>query len=80
MPPARCDVDHVVRYADGGRTHPDNGALRCHPHNQARERPRPPSTRHLARQRTPAEADEWLEMRRRQIRDRVLHDPAWGAA
>jgi hypothetical protein len=73
-PAGRCEVDHIWRYADGGPTTPDNGRLLCDPHNQARERP-PPVPSHRARRRSPDQIDTWLEMRRAQIRDQVIHDP-----
>lgn len=77
VPAHRCDVDHIWRWADGGPTRPDNGRLRCPPHNRQRERPLPGSTR-VHRQRTPDEAVAYAEMVRARIRDRILHDPAWG--
>jgi hypothetical protein len=76
-PARRCEVDHIWRYADGGSTTPDNGRLLCDPHNRARERP-PPVPGPRTPRRTPEQIDAWLEMRRAQIRDKVLHDPAWG--
>jgi hypothetical protein len=76
-PAGRCQVDHIWRYADGGPTRADNGRLLCDPHNQARERP-PPVPGPRARRRSPEQIGAWLEMRRAQIRDQVLHDPAWG--
>ena len=75
VPAHRCEADHVWRFADGGPTRPDNGELKCRPHNLARERPQPPSPppRHL----TDAQARARLELARQRIRDRLLHDPTW---
>ena len=73
----RCDVDHILRYADGGPTHPGNGRLRCAPHNRAREKPPPRTTRTHTRC-DPEDRLAHLELLRARIRDRVLHDPAWG--
>ncbi len=36
VPAARCDVDHVVEYVDGGLTTQANGRLRCPAHNRQR--------------------------------------------
>jgi uncharacterized protein DUF222/HNH endonuclease len=36
QPAERCDVDHVVPWAQGGLTTQDNGRLRCPPHNRHR--------------------------------------------
>jgi len=38
----RCEVDHVVPWAAGGRTTQDNGRLLCSFHNRLRNRERPP--------------------------------------
>jgi uncharacterized membrane protein YgcG len=35
-PASRCQVDHVVPYAEGGLTTPENGRLLCGPHNRQR--------------------------------------------
>lgn len=77
-PGHRCHIDHITRHRDGGTTHPANGQAVCPPHNQAREKPPPPTTRHHARPRTPHQTDTWLQTRRAQIRDQLLHDPHWG--
>jgi hypothetical protein len=37
-PAARCDVDHVIPYADGGPTTQANGRLYCGTHNQEAQR------------------------------------------
>ena len=36
VPAARCDIDHVVPYNDGGPTTQDNGVLRCPAHHRWR--------------------------------------------
>ena len=38
----RCQIDHVVPWAAGGRTTQDNGRLLCGFHNRLRNRERPP--------------------------------------
>jgi hypothetical protein len=43
VPAARCHIDHIHRYRDGGVTHPDNGQALCPAHNRLREHP-PPHT------------------------------------
>lgn len=75
VPGHLCQVDHVWRWADGGPTRPDNGELRCGPHNRARERPRP--RRPPPRQRTDEQAGAFLDLLRERIRDRLAHDPTW---
>ena len=50
VPAERCEVDHVVPFADGGPTVAENGRLACGSHNRCRpgaerppgEQPRPP--------------------------------------
>jgi hypothetical protein len=79
VPADRCDIDHVWRHADGGPTHPDNGRTLCGPHNRAREHP-PPATRRRPRLRTLDQRLAHLELLRRRIADRLVHDPAWGYA
>lgn len=34
VPSARCQVDHLTSWAEGGTTDADNGAPKCHHHNQ----------------------------------------------
>ena len=34
VPAARCEVDHIVEYEDGGETTQENGTLACGPHNR----------------------------------------------
>ncbi len=34
VPAARCDVDHIVPYSQGGKTSQFNGAINCRPHNR----------------------------------------------
>ena len=75
VPGHRCEADHVWRFADGGPTRPDNGVLKCRPHNLARERPRPPSP--PPRSMTDEQALAHLELARERIRDWLLHDPTW---
>ena len=78
VPADRCEIDHIWRYADGGPTRPDNGQTRCGPHNRQRENPPPPARGRPFRPWTPAEGAAYLETLRRRIRDRLVHDPAWG--
>jgi hypothetical protein len=45
VPAEDCEVDHVVPFAEGGPTTPDNGRLACGFHNRSRpgaQRPEPP--------------------------------------
>ena len=63
VPAERCEVDHVWRHADGGPTHPDNGRLRCGPHNRARERA-PTRTRRRPDRPRPPRSPEQLERAR----------------
>lgn len=42
VPADRCQIDHIVEYADGGETTEDNGRLRCEPHNPYRRSPHEP--------------------------------------
>jgi hypothetical protein len=39
----RCEVDHIIPYADGGPTNQANGRLRCGFHNRLRNQRPPPS-------------------------------------
>ncbi|MDD9368557.1 MAG: DUF222 domain-containing protein [Acidimicrobiales bacterium] len=74
VPDHRCDVDHIWRHSDGGPTRPDNGQLRCGPHNRQRQHPPP------LRRRPPVpvgDPEAHLELLRRRIRDRLHHDPTW---
>ena len=36
VPTTNCDIDHLVDWAAGGRTDPDNGAPKCRRHNNAK--------------------------------------------
>ena len=78
VPGHRCQVDHIWRWADGGPTRPDNGELKCKPHNLARERTRPPAP--PPRARTDEQVRAYVELLRERIRDRLTHDPTWGVA
>jgi hypothetical protein len=42
IPGERCEVDHVIPYADGGSTTQANGRLACDFHNRLRQRRGPP--------------------------------------
>jgi hypothetical protein len=77
VPAERCEIDHIWRHSDGGPTRPDNGQAHCPPHNRLREHP-PPSRRRQLPPGTPEQRSAHLELLRRRIRDRVIHDPAWG--
>jgi hypothetical protein len=79
----RCEIDHILPAAAGGPTVPDNGRPQCRPHHRQHHRasttpPRPPPS---------ADTDPggrltgaaYLELARARIRDRLLHDPTWGA-
>jgi Domain of unknown function (DUF222) len=77
----RCEIDNILPSAAGGPTHPDNGRPQCRPHHRQHHRasttpPRPPPETHDDDRLTGA---AYLELARARIRDRVLHDPAWGA-
>jgi hypothetical protein len=82
-PADRCQVDHTWRHADGGPTTQVNGELKCPFHNRERERPRPrpvppPSDRPDRPPQKPDTAEEraeYLELVRKRVRDRCLHDP-----
>ena len=85
VPAEQCDIDHIWRHSDGGPTRPDNGRALCGFHNRRRE---PPSraTRAAAEPRAmiprdgpPASGLARLELVRRRIRDRCLHDPRWAS-
>ena len=71
-----CEIDHVLPSAAGGATVPDNGRPQCRPHHrQHHHSAKPP-------RRPPPDATDGvdhLELARARIRDRLLHDPAWGA-
>ncbi len=41
VPAEDCEVDHVIRYADGGPTTQENGRLRCPAHHPGRRRDQP---------------------------------------
>ncbi len=75
VPDHRCQADHLWRWSDGGPTRPENGELRCKPHNLARERARPLPP--PPRARSDEQARAHLELARQRIRDRLLHDPTW---
>jgi Domain of unknown function (DUF222) len=80
VPAERCEIDHVIRYADGGRTHPENGVPRCDFHNRARERPTPVRPPPRAGPNDPDEQRAFVELLRARIGDRLRHDPTWGEA
>jgi hypothetical protein len=78
----RCQGDHIQPHSQGGRTHPDNGQLRCGWHNRWRwahgdpDDPDPPGD--------PPDADRhrnqpvaFLEHVRRRHRARILDDNEW---
>jgi hypothetical protein len=46
--PDRCQVDHIIPYADGGPTTQANGRLLCGYHNRLREQRPPPAGRSTA--------------------------------
>ncbi|HEU0172561.1 MAG TPA: HNH endonuclease signature motif containing protein, partial [Acidimicrobiales bacterium] len=76
-----CEIDHILPSGVGGPTHPDNGRPQCRPHHRQHHRasttpPRPPPETHDDYRLTGA---AHLELARARIRDRLLHDPAWGA-
>jgi hypothetical protein len=79
IPAHRCDIDHRWRHSEGGVTRPDNGELRCPPHNRAREHP--PRRRRRTPTATPISPERGLarlELLRKRIRDRCRHDPRYG--
>jgi hypothetical protein len=76
-----CEIDHILPSGVGGPTVPDNGRPQCRPHHRQHHRasttpPRPPPETHDDDRLTGA---AHLELARARIRDRLLHDPAWGA-
>jgi Domain of unknown function (DUF222) len=76
-----CEIDHILPSGVGGPTHPDNGRPQCRPHHRQHHRasttpPRPPPETHNDHRLTGA---AHLELARARIRDRLHHDPAWGA-
>jgi len=75
----QCEIDHILPFTDDGITHPDNGRPLCKPHHRQRQRPpaapRRPPPHHDDRD----DGIDPLELARARIRDRMLHDPAWGA-
>jgi hypothetical protein len=76
-----CEIDHILPSAAGGPTVPDNGRPQCRPHHRQHHRasttpPRPPPHPHSDHRLTGAAS---LELARARIRDRLLHDPTWGA-
>lgn len=73
----RCEIDHTLPYADGGATVPDNGEPKCPAHHRQRQRPHRPTP--PPRDLTPRQRTRYLELTRARLRDRSLHDPAWGA-
>jgi hypothetical protein len=77
----RCEIDHILPSAAGGPTVPDNGRPQCRPHHRQRTKrsmasPAPPPERERSGHRA---GPDHLELTRARIRDRLLHDPAWGA-
>lgn len=69
IPAERCDVDHIVRWTDGGRTDQFNGRLECPAHNRHRDlhdapAEQPPTARGLT----------YLDHVRARLRWRLLHD------
>lgn len=74
----QCEIDHLLPYADGGITVPDNGEPKCRPHHRRRQRPRLPSADPQPDP-TPEDGAARLELIRARLRDRMRHDPAWGA-
>jgi hypothetical protein len=77
----QCEIDHILPSAAGGPTVPDNGRPQCRPHHRHHHRaattpPRPPPEAPGDHRLTGAAS---LELARARIRDRLLHDPAWGA-
>ncbi|HEX6425899.1 MAG TPA: HNH endonuclease signature motif containing protein, partial [Acidimicrobiales bacterium] len=93
LPAHHCDIDHIWRHSDGGPTHPDNGQALCSFHNHQREPTTPPPPAATPpRAATPPDtptspgpgqpdprALARLELARKRIRDRYLHDPHWAA-
>jgi Domain of unknown function (DUF222) len=82
-PSDQFEIDHILPSAAGGPTEPENGRPQCRPHHPqhhqavTRSRQSPPSSRTDPGGRLTGAA--YLELARARIRDRVLHDPAWGA-
>ena len=79
----RCEIDHTLPYIHDGPTVPDNGEPKCRPHHRQRQRapvgaPRPPPRRD-GHDGAGDDTVDHLELARARIRDRLLHDPAWGA-
>ncbi|HEU0170744.1 MAG TPA: HNH endonuclease signature motif containing protein, partial [Acidimicrobiales bacterium] len=77
----RCEIDHILPSGVGGPTVPDNGRPQCRPHHRQHHQavvapPRPPPEADGDRRLTGA---AHLELARARIRDRLRHDPAWGA-
>jgi hypothetical protein len=77
----RCEIDHILPSAAGGPTRPDNGRPQCRTHHRQHHRasttpPRPPPDADRDDRLTGA---AHLELARARIRDRLLHDPVWGA-
>lgn len=77
----RCEIDHVLPWTDGGPTVPDNGRPKCPQHHRHRQRPptAPPAEPRPAGHRTVDQRVADLDLLRTRIRDRLQHDPAWGA-
>jgi hypothetical protein len=76
-----CEIDHILPWTHDGPTVPDNGEPKCRPHHRQHHRAstaprRPPPD--PDRDQTDDGVDR-LELARARIRDRLLHDPAWGA-
>jgi Domain of unknown function (DUF222)/HNH endonuclease len=44
LPADRCQVDHIIPYAEGGPTNQENGRILCGFHNRLRNQRPPPST------------------------------------
>jgi Domain of unknown function (DUF222) len=78
-----CEIDHILPSAAGGPTVPENGRPQCRPHHRqhhhafTRSRRSPPSSGTDPGHRLTGAA--YLELARARIRDRLLHDPAFGA-
>ena len=74
----RCEIDHILPYDHGGPTLPDNGRPKCPAHHRLHTRPQGPTSAPRPSTSDPTGPFD-LELWRARLRDRVLHDPAWGA-
>jgi Domain of unknown function (DUF222) len=83
VPSDRCEIDHILPFADGGPTVPDNGRPQCPAHHRQRTKPkaqpRPPLPSSASGSEGRLTGIDHLELARARIRDRLLHDPSWGA-